>query len=103
MYQQCQGHSKKEMTGPYVVGWFLGGQNKYQYQGWSDFFSRFFNHLFKLPSPRNAQKRVKQNREKISFGFFCRFFGKTFSVMFFNSHHYEAPKNAIKQKNSRKN
>jgi hypothetical protein len=71
---------------------------------------RFFYRAFELPSPRNAQKRDKQKSRKIGFGFFVdflknlstRFFGKTFSVVFLNSHHEETPKNAMKQKKSRK-
>jgi hypothetical protein len=49
-------------------------------------FNRGFgeiNRAFELPSPRNAQKRDKQNREKIGFGLFCRFFGKNLSTRFF--------------------
>jgi hypothetical protein len=32
-------------------------------------FPYMFGGVFELPSPRNAQKRDKQNREKIGFGF----------------------------------
>jgi hypothetical protein len=57
----AQGALKKKVTGLDVVGWFLGGQ---KYQGWSDFFPRFFCRVFELPSPRNAQKRDKKIEKK---------------------------------------
>jgi hypothetical protein len=34
----------------------------------------FFYRVFELPSPRNAQKRNKRNREKIGFGFLVELF-----------------------------
>jgi hypothetical protein len=55
--------------------------------------SEIFCRVFELPSPRNAQKRDKQNREKTGFflsivlkNFSKRFFWKTFFVVFLNSH-----------------
>jgi hypothetical protein len=87
-----QGALKKQMTDPYVVGWFPGGQKSTR-AGQS--FSRDFCRVFELPSPRNAQKYDQKNREKIGFGFLVDFFVKTFrhdffcktfSVVLLNSH-----------------
>jgi hypothetical protein len=58
-----KGHSKQKVTGPYVVGWFLGGPK----------------------STRDGQ------------GFLKRFL-----IVFLNSPHQEAPKNAIKTKSGGK-
>jgi hypothetical protein len=69
-----------------VVGWWVRGQKRTRI---------FFYRVFELPSPRNAQKRDKQNREKNRFWtsgrIFCKsfstiFFCKTFFVVFLNSH-----------------
>jgi hypothetical protein len=67
------------VTGLGVVGWFLGGQKSTR--AGQFFEGDFFNRVFELPSPRNAQKR-----EKVGFGFFVDFFVKTFFVAFLNSH-----------------
>jgi hypothetical protein len=37
------------------------------------FFGEIFYGIFELPSPRNAKNVIKQNREKIGFGFFVDF------------------------------
>jgi hypothetical protein len=71
------------MTGLGVVGWFLGGQKSTKYRGWSFFFVRFFYRVFELPSPRNAQKRDKKNREKMGFGFLSIFLQKLFDTISF--------------------
>jgi hypothetical protein len=42
------------------------------------YFFDIFCGVFELPSPRNAQKRDKQNREKVVLGFLVDFFVKTF-------------------------
>jgi hypothetical protein len=73
----------------------------------SDLFFVTFYRVFELPSPRNAQKRDKQNRERIGFGFLVEFFVKTFRHDFFcktffvvllNSHRRETPETTTKQK-----
>jgi hypothetical protein len=61
--------TQKQLTDLGVVGWVLGGKKSTR---------SFFNCGFELPSPRNAQKRDKKNREKIDFGFFVDCFVKTF-------------------------
>jgi hypothetical protein len=89
-----KGHSKKKVTGPYVVGWFLGGgprgpkkcQCQYQYWGWSGFFPRFFVVLltgrYKALSSFfvffKGRPNKKQKNKGESVGCFCvglRFFG----------------------------
>jgi hypothetical protein len=45
--------------------------------------SELFCRVFELPSPRNAQKRDKQNQEKNGFGFFLPIVLKNFSKRFF--------------------
>jgi hypothetical protein len=88
-----QGAINKTNDGPWG-GWLVPRRPK-KYQGWSDFFARFFNRVFELPSPRNAHKRDKKKLRKIGFGFFVDFFVKTFRhdffckpffVVFLNSH-----------------
>jgi hypothetical protein len=61
----CEGKTQKKVA----AGWFLGGQKTKKYQGRSDFL-RFFNHIFDLPSPRNAQKRDNKNSRKNRFRIF---------------------------------
>jgi hypothetical protein len=63
-----------------VVGWFLGGRKSTRVD---HIFCEILNRVFDLPSPRNAQKRDKQNVEKTGFGFFVDFFVKTFRHDFF--------------------
>jgi hypothetical protein len=93
-----KGHSKKKVTDLGVVGWFLGGQKSTRVGQifFRDFFSRFYYSVFKLPSPRNAQKRDKKKSRKNRFWIFLstflknfstQIFGKTFSVVSFNSRH----------------
>jgi hypothetical protein len=65
-----KGHSKKKVTGPYVVGWFLGGQKSTRV---GQIFGEILLSCFELPLPRNAQKRDKRNRENNGLGFFCQF------------------------------
>jgi hypothetical protein len=71
----------------------------------SDFF---FNHIFELPSPRNAQKRDINKSRKSRSGIFVDFFVKTFRHDFcktffvvFLSHRRKTPENAIKQLTSK--
>jgi hypothetical protein len=61
------------------------GQSTKKKKGWGQicFFSIYFYRVFELSSPRNARKRNKKNREKISFGFLFDFFCKNFSTRFF--------------------
>jgi hypothetical protein len=61
---------------PVVGGWIRVRKS----DGVGFIFSIFFCRcrVFELPSPRNAQKRDKKNREKIGFGFLVEFFVKTF-------------------------
>jgi hypothetical protein len=47
------------------------------------FILDFFNRVFELPSPRNAQKRDLKNREKNRFWIFGRMFCKSFSTRCF--------------------
>jgi hypothetical protein len=54
---------------PVVGGWV--GQRPQKDQG------QIYG-VFELPSPRNAKKRDKQNRQKISFGFWVDLFVKAF-------------------------
>jgi hypothetical protein len=101
----------KKNDGPWG-GWLVPRRPK-KYQGWSKQIARFFYRVFELPSPRNAQKRDKKNREKkwvldflsifLQKLFDTSFFCKTFFVVFLDSHRQVAPENAIKQKKSRKN
>jgi hypothetical protein len=65
-----------------VVGWFLVPREAKKVPGLVRFFGEILNRVFELPSPspRNAQKRDKTNREKGDFGFFWRFFCKNFSL-----------------------
>jgi hypothetical protein len=77
----CSRGTQKKIDGPWG-GWLVPRRPK-KYQGWSFFFVRFFYRVFELPSPRNAQKRDKRNREKMGFGFFVDFFAKTFRHDFF--------------------
>jgi hypothetical protein len=58
------GQTKTKVTGPYVVGWFLGGQKNTRV---GQIFFRGFYRVFELPSPRNAQKRTKTKRRKVIF------------------------------------
>jgi hypothetical protein len=53
-----QGALKKVLTDLGVVGWFLGGQKSTRA---GQIFCEIFYRVFELPSPRNAQKRDKQN------------------------------------------
>jgi hypothetical protein len=80
--QGSKGPSKTKSVTPVVGGW-VRGQKRNRVQIY--FFNAF---VFLLPSPRNAQKLDKQNRENIGFGFLAEyfesfffrhgFFGKTF-------------------------
>jgi hypothetical protein len=59
----------------------VGGSEAKKGLGSDLIFGYFFYRVFELPSPRNAQKRDKKNREKIGFvrkNFSTRFFCKTF-------------------------
>jgi hypothetical protein len=104
-----QGALKTKSDGP-LRGWLVPRRPK-KYQGWSDFFPRFFIVFLNSPHRETPKNMIKQNREKIGLGFFCRFFKnfstrffcKTFFVVLLNSHRKESPENAIKQKKSRKN
>jgi hypothetical protein len=97
--------SKKKPDGP-LRGWLVPRRLK-KYQGWLDFFPRFFIVFLNSPDRETPKNVIKKNREKIGFGFFCRFLKnfstrflcKTFFAVFLNSHRYETPENAIKQKN----
>jgi hypothetical protein len=62
------------LTGLGVVGWFLGGQ-KITKAG-QFFLWDFFNRVFELPSPRNAQNLDKKQIDKKSVLGFCQFFCK---------------------------
>jgi hypothetical protein len=66
-------HSKQKVTDPYVVGWFLGGQKKYQ--GWSDFFRDFFIVFLNSPHRETPKNVIKKNRETTGFGIFLSIFG----------------------------
>jgi hypothetical protein len=70
---------KNNLTGPYVVGWFLGGQKSTRLVR---YFSRYFYRVFELPSPRNAQKRDKQIEKKSVLDFLVDFFVKLFDTIF---------------------
>jgi hypothetical protein len=60
---------------PVVDGW-VRGQNK---TGSDLFFDGYlFGSVFKLPSPRNSQRRDKNETEKNGLGFFVDFFVKPF-------------------------
>jgi hypothetical protein len=61
MLHGAQGASKKQIGDP--RGGWVGGSEAKIGPG-SDFPTIFFYCVFELPSPRNAQKRDKQNREK---------------------------------------
>jgi hypothetical protein len=67
-----QGALKKKVTGPYVVGWFLGGQKSTR--AGQIFFRDFFIVFLELPSPRNAQKRDKRKPRENRFGIFLSIF-----------------------------
>jgi hypothetical protein len=78
-----------------VVGWFLEGQKSAMYQGWSDFL-RLFVVFLNSPHRETFKNVTKQIEEKtvlvldLVFDFFetisTRLFGKTFFVVFLNSH-----------------
>jgi hypothetical protein len=61
----------------------VGGSEAKKGPGSDLFCLIFFYRVFELPSPRNAQKRDKTNREKIGFGFLVELFCKNFSTRFF--------------------
>jgi hypothetical protein len=102
---ELQGALKTKVTDPYVVGWFLGGQKSTRVG--QIFLGDFFIVFLNSPHRETPKNVIKQNREKIGLGFFCRFFCKNFStpffcktffVVFLNSHRKETPEKAIKQK-----
>jgi hypothetical protein len=86
--------NNKEVGGPWPP-WWVGG-SEYEKGMAPDFFRYFYRTFFLYPPRRETPKNViKQNREKIGFGFlvdlFCknvstRFFCETFFVVFLNSH-----------------
>jgi hypothetical protein len=74
----------------------VGSSEAKKVPGLVGFFLRFFYRVFELPSPRNAQKRDKKKSRKNQFWIFLsiflknfstQFFGKTFSVVPFDSRH----------------
>ena len=73
--------TQKKSDGP-LRGWLVPRRPK-KYQGWSDFFSRFFIVFLNSPHRETPKNVIKENREKIGLGFFCRFFCKKFSTRFF--------------------
>jgi hypothetical protein len=70
--QHAKGHSKKKVTDLGVVGWFLGGQKSTRVG--QIFVRDFFIVFLNSPHRETPKNVIKQNREKIGFGFFCRFF-----------------------------
>jgi hypothetical protein len=90
-----------------VVGWFLGGQKKYQYQGWPGFFWKtlvvVFLNSHRQEAPVNAIKQKKSWRKtdiEISVEFLRIFAENVFDMgflpfffnVFLNSPHRETPK-----------
>jgi hypothetical protein len=62
-----------------VDGWFLGGQKSTR-AGW--IFLRFFIVFLNAPHRETPKKVIKENREKVGFGFLSIFF-LTFRHNFF--------------------
>jgi hypothetical protein len=77
----AKGHSKKKVTDPYVVGWFLRGQKSTR--AGQIFFRDFFILFLNSPHQETPKNVIKKNREKIGLGFFVDFFVKTFRQDFF--------------------
>jgi hypothetical protein len=81
-FSKDQGAAKKNNQGP---PWWVGG-SEYEKGLGSDLFFRYFFIVF-LNSPHREtpknQKREKQNREKVCFGFLVELFVKTFPRDFF--------------------
>jgi hypothetical protein len=71
-----QGAAKTKIGDPRGP-WWVGGSKAKKGPG-SDLFLVFFNDVFKLPLPKNVQKRDYKNREKIGFRYFVDFFAKRF-------------------------
>jgi hypothetical protein len=63
------------------------GGSEYQKGLGSDLFFRyFFIVFFNSPHQETPKNVIKQNQEKVGFGFLVEFFCKTFFVVFLNSH-----------------
>jgi hypothetical protein len=86
----ARGRPKTKSVTPVVGGWVRVRKK----DGVRFIFPIFFYRVFELPSPRNAQKRDKQNSRINRFWIFGRFFftnfsiffAKRFFVVFLNSH-----------------
>jgi hypothetical protein len=77
-----RGRQAKTKIGDPRGGW-VGQSTK---KGWGRIcFLDIFYRVFELPSPSNAQKRDKRNRETIGFGFLVDVF---FDTMFFSKHFF---------------
>jgi hypothetical protein len=63
--------------------WWVGGSEAKKGLGSDLFFRYYFYRVFKLPSPRNAQKRDKKTPRKSRFWIFGRILCKNFSTRFF--------------------
>jgi hypothetical protein len=73
-----KGPAKQKPVTPVVGGW-VEGQKRTRVKSFFDIFCC----VLKLPSPRNAQKRDKRNREKSVWDFFVDSFTKPFRHDFF--------------------
>jgi hypothetical protein len=71
-----QGAPKKNIT-------YLGSSGAKKVPGMVRFILRFFIMFLNSPHRETPKNVIKENREKIGFGFFCRLFCKNLTTRFF--------------------
>jgi hypothetical protein len=87
-----KGHSKQNKDGP-LRGWLVPRRPK-KYQGWSDFWGDFFIVFLNSPHRETPKNVIKKIEKQSVLDFFVDFFeklfdtifGKTFFVVFLDSH-----------------
>jgi hypothetical protein len=79
-----KGHSKRKVTDPYVVGWFLGGQKSTRVG--QIFFRDFFIVFLNSPHRETPKNVIKKIEKQSVWDFFVDFFVKTFRHDFFVKH-----------------
>jgi hypothetical protein len=74
----CKGPAKKKSVTPVVGGWGSRGSEAKKGPGSDLFFDIFKMVLLNSPRRETPKNVIKNNRQKISFGFFVDFFVKAF-------------------------
>jgi hypothetical protein len=76
---EATGHSKKNDGS--LRGWLIPRRPK-KYQGWSDFFSRFFIVFLNSPHREKPKNVINKFEKKSVLGFLVDFFEKLFDTIF---------------------